>query len=95
MKPDAVHVTIVLAGLTEVDKPASENINNILAKSLGTGGDNGENTGLSSMFLNSSLNQNSDFSGQDDVLNDVSKVSKNDTSDSSCELPAWLTKKSN
>ena len=47
------------------------------------------------MFLNSSLNQNSDFSGQDDVLNDVSKVSKNDTSDSSCELPAWLTKKSN
>ena len=60
-----------------------------------SGGDNGENTGLSSMFLNSSLNQNSDFSGQDDVLNDVSKVSKNDTSDSSCELPAWLTKKSN
>ena len=93
MKPDAVHVTIVLAGLTEVDKPASENINTILSQSLLNGDGSDENAGVASMFMNTPLNQKNDSQG--DMFADVSNVVKNDTSDSSCELPAWLTKKSN
>ena len=98
MKPDAVHVTIVLAGLTEVDKPDSENINTILGQvSPASADDSAVSTTtsaevLASMFQNTGMNTSGlsrVSSGFDDVQN------KKSVTDDTIELPSWLSKKSN
>ncbi len=90
MKPDAVSVTIVLAGLTEADKSNADNINTILNQSQYPGG--AETARTSSMFSDPEPAGEGSFS--DEVVKPAPAKPAGMFPDNSCVLPDWLTKKS-